>query len=451
MRSLDRAIIKGWESRYEAASKRNPLKGVRGLLAYNSVIDKVLSLDEDILARLKKPRRVPPIFAKAADDLEDLAEGLCYSISNGLALEVICSPKVIAFLEGMGDYEERPGGQVLTVARLLSDFAAEAIFVHPDRFSRKLASLYHGVDADVPVHTGDGVEYVRAEDFHWDCTAEVHYILEYQRSLSFGGGPSPRANRFIAAPESKILFHEGWEASLPSVSKKCELLFLAGLNHMGEDYEDSFQVVREHIQIAKAANPSLKVHVEITSVPDLMKREAIIDRILPLVDSVGLNETELADIAFLQGLPGWEKVRSDPVYQLEAMHLVRALGVGRVNMHTLGYYLCLSPNPVEEIRSSLLFAGLVGAIRASTGRSPRSEEIPMAAELPLSERGVKELGRLGDLMALKGFDRRKMVEEGWCPEENFVAVPTKLVSSPGYTVGLGDTISGAAVFSERWS
>lgn len=447
---MDKATVRGWEGKYETASRKNPLKGVRGLLAYNSVVDKVLSLGEDILAKLQEPKQVPPIFAKAADDLEDLSEGLCYSISNGLALEVICSQKVMSFLEAVGDYEERPGGQVLTVARLLSDFAAGGIFVHPDRFSRKLASLYHGVDAEVPVDAGEGVEYVKAEEFHWDCTPEAHYILEYPRSLSFGGGPSPRANRFIAAPESKILFHSEWEASLPTVSKECDLFFVAGLNHMGEDYEDSFQTVREHIQIAKAANPSLKVHVEITSVPDLMKREAIVDRILPLVDSVGLNETELADIAFLQGLPGWEKVRGDPVYQLEAMHLIRALGVRRVNMHTLGYYLCLSPNPVEEVRSNLLFAGLVGAIRASTGRSPRPEDIPMAEKLPLSERGMKELGRLGDLMALKGFDRREMIEEGWCPEENFVAVPTKLVSSPGYTVGLGDTISGAAVFSERW-
>lgn len=449
---MDKATVKGWEEKYEAASKGNPLEGVRGLLAYNSVIDKVLSLDEGVLARLREPKQVPPIFAKAADDLQDLAEGLCYSISNGLALEVICSEKVIRFLESMGDYEERPGGQVLTVARLLSDFAAGGIFVHPDRFSQKMASLYRGVEAKVPLDAGEGegVRYVKAEDFHWDCTPEAHYILEYPKGLSFGGGPSPRANRFIAAPETRIIFHDGWEASLPTVCKECDLFFLAGLNHMGEDYEDSFQAVREHLLIAKAANPTLKVHVEITSVPDLMKREAIIDRVLPLVDSVGLNETELADIAFLQGLPSWEKVRSDPVYQLEAMHLIQALGVKRVNMHTLGYYLCLSPNPVKEVRNTLLFAGLVGTARAATGRSPRPADICVARKFPLSQKGKKGLARLGDLMALKGFSRREMVEEGWCPEENLVAVPTMLVSRPGHTVGLGDTISGAAVFSERW-
>ncbi len=209
--------------------------------------------------------------------------------------------------------------------------------------------------------------------------------------------------------------------------------------------------MRKHIRSAKASNPSLIVHLEITSVANLKKREDIVSDIVPLVDSVGFNETELADIAFLLGLPGWERVRRNSVYQLEAMQLIRALGVRRVNMHTLGYYMALSPNPSEEVRESLLFAALVGGARASLGRGPRPEEVAKALELALSERGVRELERLDKLMRLKGIDRRELLEEGWCRDDGLVVVPTKIADDPRYTVGLGDTISGASVFSERWS
>jgi ADP-dependent phosphofructokinase/glucokinase len=445
------SIRRRWEEHYEAALRRNPLKGARALLAYNSVIDKVRTIDDDFLSRLRPPREVPPIFAKTAEDLEDLAEGLSYSISNGLALEVICSPRIIGFLDEQGGFEERAGGQVLIIARLLSDFGASRVLVHPDRFNWRLASLYQGSRAEVPLRMGDVVEYVKAEDFYWDCEPEVHYILEYQRGTSFGDGPAPRANRFIVAPMTRVLFHREWEAALPAVSRECDAFFIAGLNHMGEDYEESFERVRQHIRTAKAANPSLVVHVEITSVPDLRKREAIVDEILPLVDSVGVNEAELADLAFLLGLPRWEEVRRNAIYQLEALHLIRAIGLKRVNMHTLGYYMALSPNPAEEVRGSLLFAALVGAARAMLGASPRPQDLRKVRDIPVASRGLKEMERLGDLLKLKGLDRRELLQEGWCRDESLVVIPTKVVSNPKYTVGLGDTISGASLFSERWT
>ncbi len=445
------AIRANWEGLYGGASKGNPLQGARALLAYNSVVDKVRTIGEDLLGRLKRPEEVPPIYAKAAKDLEDLAEGLSYSISNGLALEVICSPRVIRFLEEMGGYREHLGGQVAIIARLLSDFGAARVLVHPDRFDRKLTSLYEGTAARVPLRLGEGVELRKAEEFYWDCSPEVHYILEYPGGLSFGGNPAPRANRFIAAPTTKILFHKEWEEALPTVSQQCDTFFIAGLNHMGEDFEESFQRVRQHIKTAKASNSSLIVHLEVTSVPDLRKREAILDDIMPLVDSVGVNETELADLAFLMGLPKWEQVRRNSVHQLEAMHLIRAIGVKRVNMHTLGYYLALSPNPPEAVRNSLLFAALIGVARAKLGRPPLLEDLSGALKVPLSPRGLKEMERLTKHFKLDGLDSQTLLQEGWYPEENLVAVPTKIVDDPKYTVGLGDTISGASLFSERWA
>ncbi len=441
--------MRAWEKEYEAALRANPLGGVRALLAYNSVIDKVRAVDDRLLKRLRPPEEAPPIFAKTAEDLQDLAEGLCYSISNGLALEVICSPSVIHFLDELGGFEDRPGGQVVTVARLLSDFDAARVLVHPDRFSWEVASLYQGSRAEVSLQIEDKTEYVQAEEFHWECTPEVHYILEYSAGLSFGGSLSPRANRVIAAPQTKILFHGEWEGSLPFVGREVDVFFIAGLNHMGEDYEGSFDKVREHIHAVKAANQDIIVHLEITSVPDLRKREAIVDRILPLADSIGVNEAELADFAFLLGVPRWEEVRRSAARQLEALHLLRALGVKRVNMHTLGYYMTLSPNPASTVRNALLFAALIGAARANGGR-PLPQELPQASQVPLSARGLKQLGRLSSHLNLKGRDRQSFLQEGSCEEEeNLVAVPTKVVKNPVHTVGLGDVISGASLFAER--
>ncbi|MFQ6012810.1 MAG: ADP-dependent glucokinase/phosphofructokinase [Thermoplasmata archaeon] len=443
-------VQRRWEEHYAAVSKRNPLRGARALLAYNSVIDRVRVLDEAWLARLEAPKEVPPLFAKEVEDLDNLAEGLSHSISHGLALEALCSERVIRFLEGTGGFEVHLGGQVATVARLLSDFDAARILVHPDRFNWELASLYQGSGAQVPLGIASGVEYAPAEEFYWECAPEVHYILEYPEGLAFGDGPAPRANRFIAAPKTRIQFHREWERALPEAGRRADLFFLAGLNHMGPDYEASFRRVREHIRAAKGANPKLAVHLEMTSTPDLRKREAILDEIVPLLDSLSVNEAELADLAFLLGLPDWQAVRRDPARQLEALHLLRALGVPRVNMHTLGYYVALSPHPVERVRHALLFAALVGAGRALLGRSPGPAAIPQALAVPLAGRGFAAVVALAEGMGLAGRARSAFLRDGWRRDENLVIVPTRMVQRPRYTVGLGDTISGAAVFAEGW-
>ncbi|MFQ5907899.1 MAG: ADP-dependent glucokinase/phosphofructokinase [Thermoplasmata archaeon] len=443
-------VQRRWEEHYTAVSGRNPLRGTRALLAYNSVIDRVRALDGPWLDRLQAPKEVPPLFAKEAEDLDDLAEGLSHSVANGIALEVLCSDRVIEFLEETGGFENRPGGQVVTVARLLSDFGASRILVHPDRFNWELASFYHGTSAEVPLYIESGVEFTAAEDFFWECDPEVHYILEYPEGLAFGDGPSPRANRFIAAPRTRIRFHREWERALPEAGRVSDLFFLAGLNHMGGDFRQSFRRVREHIRAAKAANPKLAVHLEMTSTPDLRKREAILDEIVPLLDSLGVNEAELADLAFLLGLPDWEAVRRDPVRQLEALHLLRALGIQRVSMHTLGYSLTLSSHPAERVREALLFAALVGAERARQGRSPSPEAVPQALEAPLAEGGLSAMEALAENMGLHGRTRSAFLEDGWWSDEDLVMVPTRMVDRPRYTAGLGDTVSGAAVFGEGW-
>lgn len=444
---MSETIRRGWEDRYRTVSRRNPLRGTRALLAYNSVIDKVRILDEAILGRLRPPEEVPPLFAKTVEDLDDLAEGLCHSISHGLALEVLCGPRAIRFLEGVGGYEARPGGQVVTVGRLLSDFDAARILVHPDRFHWEVASLYQGTRAEVPLAL-NGVAYVPAVELHWDCEPEVHYILEYEEGTSFGAGPAPRANRFIAAPRTSVQFHQEWERALPTAARQADVFFVAGLNHMGEAFQESFRRVREHIGIARAANPDLVVHLEITSMPDLRKREAVLEDVLPAVDSVGVNETELADLAFQLGHPSWEAVRRDPLQQVEALRLLRSLGPRRANLHTLGYYLTLSPRPLERVRESLLFAALVGAARARRGEGPAPADLPEVLEVPLAERGLEALDRLAEGLGLPRAGAAALRREGWAPDEELVAVPTRLVPRPRHTVGLGDVISGASVFGE---
>ncbi|MDX1534316.1 MAG: ADP-dependent glucokinase/phosphofructokinase [Thermoplasmata archaeon] len=443
-------VQRAWEGHYAAVSSQNPLQGTRALLAYNSVIDRVRRLDEAWLARLPTPRGVPPLFAKEVEDLEDLTEALVHSISKGLALEVLCADAVIGFLDETGGFEGRPGGQVATVARLLSNFGAERILVHPDRFNWELASLYQGTSAQVPLRLRSGLAYPPADEFYWECEPEVHHILEYPEGLAFGDGPAPRANRLIAAPQTRIQFHPEWERALPDAGRATDLFFLAGLNHMGQDFEESFRRVREHIRSARSKKPKLAVHLEMTSTPDLRKREAILDRIVPLLDSLSVNETELADLAFLLGLPRWEAVREDPVQQLEALHLLRALGVPRVNMHTPGYYLTLSSHPVERVRRAHLFAALVAAVRARIGRTPEAREVPRGLDVPLAEHGAAAAETLGTSLGLRRQTRSELVENGWIREEELVLVPTRMVGRPRYTVGLGDTISGAAVFGEGW-
>ncbi len=439
-----------WEELYRQAAAINPIEGSSCIVAYNSVLDLVRRVDRNFLSALPVPTDPQGFDGRDPEVLEDLAQALAHSMAHGSALELLCSDAVMGALVALGPHEVRPGGQVVNIAMALSNFGASRVVVHPDRFDERVAALYKGTNALVPRPGPGGLEFVAASNFFWDCDPEVHIILEYGKGDAFRGPPAPRANRLIAAPRTAVQFHPEFEECLAHVARLCNRTILAGLNHVGHDHLEAYRVVQRHIETIRDANPGMQIHLEFTSMQREERREALVREILPLVDSTGLNEVELAEVAQVLGGPNPQAIQGDIIAQLRAIRALQGLGVARVHLHTLGHYLCATPNDPRGCRTALLFSALVAAGRALRGKAPGPPDLPEALSVPLSDAGLAQIGRLADYLVEHGVEADRLASEGLQPEEGLVIIPTKVVERPEITVGLGDVISGSAFVAEPW-
>ena len=429
-----------WDSLYRSARSARPLTGSRALLAYNTVLDRVVKVDAKLLSKLPKPSgfRRP----RRVREMQDFADALAFSIRHNVAIEVVCDPKIFSEIAKLGPHREQIGGQVAIIANLLSKFQKSAIIVHADRFDSRSAAFYRRTKALVALPSHDGMRVVPAEKFVEDVEPEAHYIFEYGTGTAFASGRAGRNNRMIACPTTPIEFQANWEDVLPEVAPLVDFAFLAGLNHMGDDYEVAFARVAEHIRLLRLGNPRIVVHLELTSTQELMKLEKILDMVVRKVDSVGLNEGELLDVMDCLG----HRPERGPLGQVEGMLALMGLGPKRIHLHTMGYNLCKVRGKEEPARDGMLCGALVGAAAALKGRIPGPKDVDAALGVPVSARGVEMLKAFEQVWLRQDTD--ELATKGFLEGFGIAAVPTKVVPNPKGTVGLGDMVSSSSLAAE---
>ncbi len=119
---------------------------------------------------------------------------------------------------------------------------------------------------------------------------------------------------------------------------------------------------------------------------------------------------------------------------------MKKLNINRIQLHDLGYYLCLTkPGFVtpSRTRQGLVLAATLAAARTKMGRISGPQDIFTGLEVPLSQEGLERLAELADLCG------ESLAKEGTTTYEGFdlAYLPTKVVERPVLTVGLGDLIS----------
>ena len=429
-----------WESLYRRIASARPLAGCRALLAYNSVLDRVVKLDEGVLSKLPKPSgsRRP----RRVRDLQDFADALAFSIRHNIAMEVVCEQNVFTHISKLGPYREQIGGQTAIITNLLSKFQRSVVIVHADRFDARAAALYRRTKALVALPSHDGMRVVPAEKFVEEVEPEAHYIFEYGSGTEFASGRAGRNNRMIACPTTPIVFQADWEEVLPEIAPLVDFAFLAGLNHMGDDYETAFARVAEHIRLLRIGNPHITIHLELTSTQELMKLEQILHMVVRKVDSVGLNEGELLDVMDCLG----HMPERGPLGQVEGMLAIMGLGPNRVHLHTMGYNLCKVRGKEEPARDGMLFGALIGAAAALKGKIPGPRDLDAAMKVPVSARGVDMLKAFEQVWLRQ--DTEELATKGYLKGFGIAAVPTRVVPKPKGTVGLGDMISSSSLAAE---
>ncbi|PZC82162.1 ADP-dependent glucokinase [Helicoverpa armigera] len=160
------------------------------------------------------------------------------------------------------------------------------------KMSKKLKKY---IPKDIQIVGGEDNEVVKDD---------VHMILEYKADEEFGTLKAPRANRYIVHNDENnplLSSLEKFDEHLPGFSP--HLLVISGLQMM-DNYPfkvgDGKDLRAERLDLVKKQILSQPLttlaHFEMASYVDLELLKHLTTKILPFVDSVGMNEQELTNL-----------------------------------------------------------------------------------------------------------------------------------------------------------
>jgi len=285
---------------------------------------------------------------------------------------------------------------------------------------------------------------------------KVNRIFEFRAGTTFRLGNErirvPFSGRFIVSArfESiRIYTDPELKRFLPEIGLQVDGAILSGYQGIklrysdGKDANHYLREAKKDILLLKREK-DVRVHLEFASIQNRELRKKVIYNLFPLVDSVGMDEAEIAHV--LNAL-GYSKL-AERIFTYNRIEdtvlggkiLVDEMNLEVLQIHTIYYimYITHSDNPLseEELRSSLELATTLAAARASLGDIKSPEEVKVGTRVPYNE--------YGEFVKLRFEEAKRRLRTR---EYKVVIIPTRLVRNPVSTVGLGDTISAGAFTS----
>ena len=269
-----------------------------------------------------------------------------------------------------------------------------------------------------------------------------HLIFEYSPGLvPPAEGVVLRNNRFIVSP-----VHDASTVIMPDASMTifleqihtCRRAFLSGYQYLRTEQE--FVVAARQIRLIRGVHPLMRTHVECVSGAGPGVMAMILRHILPVADSIGLNERELGmftRVVRKEDPTSPSLLPSSPGTTLrDAVALADITGVSRIHLHTFGYYILILKSETaqpEVSRNALLLAAKVTADSAGSGKQVLSPE------------GLRAYTAIREVF---GPDETP----GIFKENNriVVLVPAYISHNVQKTTGLGDILSSTAFVADTF-
>ncbi len=472
-------ILDLWEKIYKAnwQSGFSRLRKISGVaLGFHSVIDGVKRVEranlEPVLNRNGVITSDFERLTSLPDEIrsrKDFLVCLLGSMWKGKAMQrMIRDASTFHWLmEEVGYDFLRLGGTSGNMSSALAPLGVK-ILVYANPLTTELAELFVPADNLKVLAVEDGrhvLKTPRAAASRSGIEA-IHWIFEYPEGLVVLVGEeqfaTPRANRFIASwnpVNNQLRVDPSFKQGLLELAGEFSHLIVSGFHILSETYPDGTTYreclvpVAEYLTDLKQKNPGLHMHYEFASIGSAKIRQGIVDWILPEMDSLGLNEVELAtlvrdagEFALAERIENAESVTD----LLEAIYLVaHRSGLARIQLHNLGYYLCLvrpdylGDDDRNAVLSSLVAAATIAASRTAQGFvGGNDDQIGTGLNHPISSRGLEALREIDEHLGVEG----ELVKTGMTrfKEYHLALVPTKVVARPVLTVGLGDLISSTA-------
>lgn len=366
--------------------------------------------------------------------LSDLAEVVEWCVREGLGAEwPVAEGSVLEWLRSHLDWQLiRVGGTGAQVADNVAALGFASIVNAPVASYRQLALLTPS--SRLWLATPGGLVLRSSLQSTPDDEPPVyHFVLEFL-------APARVAERLILSydPDGRVLriCNAFIEATLAPTSPPPRLV-ISGFNAPvleSERLTDFIERVRKHLVRYRRAHSGAIVHLELGKSHRASIRQRVLEEIVPLVDSLGMNIEEAVQLVrdlHMDQLAG--SLRENPA--LVCREVRSALGVSRLNIHspawTISALALEGPIGTETERLALTAGTLLAAARASLGRPPTLEELhSIALTMPVHPEGVA---------FVESFEER-----GW-GNMGMVAIPARQVLRPKLTVGLGDAFTAGVL------
>lgn len=434
--------------------------------AYNANVDAIVYLTGETVQRLidelgaGEVRKKMEEFPRQIEEPIDFVARLVHALKTGKPMAV---PLVNEELHGWFDshfrYDvERIGGQAGIIANLLANLDFKRVIFYTPHLPKRLAVMFspRGNLFYPVVENGRLIFRDPRESYRENDPLKVNRIFEFRAGTTFKLGNEtitvPYSGRFIVSTrfESIRVYTEPeLKRFLPEIGLQVDGAILSGYQGIKLRYSDGrdanyyLREAKRDILLLKREK-EVKVHLEFASIQSRELRKKVIYNLFPLVDSVGMDESE---IAYVLNALGYSKL-ADRIFTYNRIEdtvlggkiLIDEMNLEVLQVHTIYYlmYIAHADNPLseEDLRRSLELATTLAAARASLGEIRSPEDFKAGLRIPYNERG--------EYVKLRFEEAKRRLRTR---EYKVVIIPTRLVEKPVSTVGLGDTISTGAFTS----
>ena len=433
--------------------------------AFNTNIDAVLKVSGKKIVELAKQlglglKELEDIKQTKLEQPSDVLKGLFKCFKNGIAEEWLTEDTLVYdwMVENLGYDRLQMGGQGGIVANALAVTGVQKVYAHTNSLPKLQAEQFLKRE-NLMSFDHEGKEKPAYSINREVDIPLIHWILEFDKndSVELDGKTftCPKSNRFIATYDPLNLHLVMDEHFVNNIAKKkIDYIVLSGFHALTEK-NNGVKLQDDALPIIKGwkDNGDL-IHLEIASTQDIAVRKAIIKKIAPIVDSVGVNEREAIDILEVTGYEDLaEKCNKDThsVNMFEAiLNIKKHIKTPRIQLHMFGLYITIQDKgykvkPEENLRGMML-AATVAAGKAGTGNINEEKNLLWAQGQEVSDVGLNELRDLSE-----HIKKPELLSHGIAEFDGFdiIAIPTILVEKPVTLVGMGDTISSISLVGAR--
>lgn len=458
-----------WAEKYQAVPEQlEKLKQIpSAATAFNANIDAILKISASQLKKLLLENHITgaeltDIKLSCFKKPTDVLIGIVKCFSRGIAEEWVTEDiKIYQWMaDNLGYDRLQMGGQGGIIANALALLGVNKVIAHTNSHPKQQAEQFLNLPNLFGLAENGTLQQASQISREKDIPL-IHWIIEFDKGDSFTLDgitfTCPKSNRFIATYDPlnmRLVMNENFVSYLNH--NKINYLLMSGfhplLSHMGglDLIAGAVPVIRQW----KQANPDMIVHLEVASTQDKTIRQAIIEKIAPLADSIGLNERETIDLLEITGqneLAERTEKETTSCNLFEAiLFLKKKLNAKRIQLHMFGLYLTLQDttfpySPAQNLKG-MMTAAIVSSSKALNGEIAKYEDVSKTIGMPVANQGLNELSALSQML-----NKPELLETGLCEIDGIYvsAIPTILIEKPKTLVGMGDTISSVSLLAGR--